>query len=43
MKTETVKRRLQERGVVLVDPAAVCVAPEVDPGRIEAGVVLYPG
>ena len=43
MKTDTMKRRLQERGVVLVDPAAVCVAPDVDPGRIDAGVVLYPG
>ncbi len=43
MKTDTLKRRLQERGVVLVDPATVYVAPDVAPERIEAGVVLHPG
>jgi len=35
--------RLIERGVMLVDPGQTYVAPEVDPERISAGVVLYPG
>jgi len=43
MKTDQLKRRMQERGVVLLDPASVFVAPDVVPERIEAGVVLHPG
>lgn len=35
--------RLIERGVVILDPASVYIAPEVDPERIHPGVVLYPG
>ncbi len=43
MKTDNLKRRLQERGVVLEDTTAVFVSPDVVPERIEAGVVLHPG
>lgn len=43
MNTDNLKIQLQERGVIMPDPAAVFIAPEVDPARIETGVVLHPG
>ena len=37
------KNQLLERGVVMPDPDAVFIAPEVDPARIHAGAVIHPG
>jgi UDP-N-acetylglucosamine/UDP-N-acetylgalactosamine diphosphorylase len=37
------KNQLRERGVVMPDPDAVFIAPEVDPARIHAGAVIHPG
>lgn len=43
MNAESQTTRLQHTGVIMPDPAAVFIAPEVDPDRIESGVVLHPG
>lgn len=36
-------RKLEEKGVIIVDPRQTYIGPEVDPGRIYKGSVLFPG
>ncbi|MBR3277490.1 MAG: hypothetical protein IKG01_01095, partial [Lachnospiraceae bacterium] len=40
---ESTLKKLEEKGVIIVDPRQVYVSPDVDLDRIYPGCVLYPG
>ena len=40
---ENTLKFLEDKGVTIIDPRQVYISPDVDPGRIYPGSVLYPG